>query len=116
MRDIKMSELTRFEEQILLSIWKLKDGAYGPAIYNYIRDLTQKEMAIGGIYFPLERLEKKKLLESYLGKPTSVRGGQRKRYYRLTKRGLEELLKMLDIQQSFWKDLPDLEYLENESK
>jgi PadR family transcriptional regulator PadR len=107
--------LTRFEEQILLSIWKLEKDAYGPAIYNYIRELTKKKIAIGGIYFPLERLEKKELLEAYQGKPTAVRGGQSKRYYRLTKRGLEALLKMLDIQQAFWKDLPDLKYLENES-
>jgi len=110
-----MSDLTRFEEQILLSIWKLENDAYGPAIYKYIRELTQKEIAIGGIYFPLERLEKKNLIEAFQGKPTAVRGGQSKRYYRLTKRGLEALLKMLDIQQAFWKDLPDLEYLENES-
>ena len=80
-----------------------------------IRELTKKNIAIGGIYFPLKRLEKKELIEAYQGKPTAVRGGQSKRYYRLTKRGLEALLKMLDIQQAFWKDLPDLEYLENES-
>ena len=109
-----MSDLTRFEEQILLSVWKLKNNAYALTIYNRIRELTGRELAIGGIYFPLERLEKKKLLEGYQGKPTAVRGGQSKRYYRLTKRGLEELLKMLDIQQSFWKDLPDLGYIENE--
>ena len=46
-----MSDLTRFEEQILLSIWKLGNNAYGPAIYNHIRELTQKEFALGGIYF-----------------------------------------------------------------
>jgi len=111
-----MSELTRFEEQVLLSVWKLGTGAYGPAIYDHIRELTKKELSVGGIYFPLTRLEKRQLLEAYHGKPTPVRGGQSKRYYRITKRGLEELLKMLDIQQSFWKDLPDLDYLENESK
>jgi DNA-binding PadR family transcriptional regulator len=106
-----MSEMTRFEEQILLSVWKLGINAYGPAIYNHIRVLTQKDLAIGGVYFPLERLVKKKFLEAYQVKPTAVRGGQSKRYYRLTKNGLEELLKALDIQQSFWKDLPDLDYL-----
>lgn len=111
-----MSELTRFEEQILLSVWKLGKGAYGPGIYNHIRNLTQKELSIGGIYFPLARLEKRKLLETYYSRPTPVRGGQSKRYYRLTKKGLEELLKMLDIQQAFWKDLPDLDYLDKESK
>jgi len=106
-----MSEMTRFEEQILLSVWKLGNNAYGPAINNHIQVLTQKDLAIGGVYFPLERLVKKKFLEAYQGKPTAVRGGQSKRYYRLTKNGLEELLKALDIQQSFWRDLPDLDYL-----
>jgi DNA-binding PadR family transcriptional regulator len=106
-----MSHLTRFEEQILLSVWKLGKDAYGPAIYNHIRKLTQRELAISGIYFPLERLEKRKLLESYQRGPTAVRGGQSKRFYRLTKYGLESLLKTLEINQLFWKNLPDLDYL-----
>jgi DNA-binding PadR family transcriptional regulator len=106
-----MSELTRFEEQILLSVWNLGKSAYGMTIYNHIKNLTQKDLAIGGIYFPLERLVKKKYLDAYQGAPTAVRGGQSKRYYRLTKSGLEELLRTLEIQQAFWKDLPDLDYL-----
>lgn len=110
-----MSELTRFEEQILLSVWKLGNNAYGSTIYNHIRELARRDLAIGGIYFPLERLVKKKFLEAYQGKPTAVRGGQSKRYYRVTKPGLEELLNALETQQAFWKDLPDLEYLGNES-
>jgi DNA-binding PadR family transcriptional regulator len=106
-----MSELTRFEEQILLSVWRLNKNAYGLTIYNYIRELTKRDLAIGGIYFPLERLVKKNYLKAIQGKPTAVRGGQSKRYYRLTKSGLEELLKALDLQRVFWKDLPDLDYL-----
>ena len=58
-----MSDLTKFEEQILLSVWKLQDEAYGISIYNHIRNITNKDQAIGGIYFPLERLVKKGLLE-----------------------------------------------------
>jgi DNA-binding PadR family transcriptional regulator len=106
-----MLELTRFEEQILLSVWKLNKNAYALTIYNNIRELTERNLAIGGIYFPLERLVKKNFLQILRGKPTAVRGGQSKRYYRLTKTGLEVLLKALDIQQAFWKDLPDLDYL-----
>jgi len=106
-----MSDLTRLEEQIMLSVWKLNRNAYGLTIHQHIRKLTRREMAISGIYFPLERLVKKRLLDAYQGKPTAVRGGQSKRYYRLTKRGLEQLLKALEIQQSFWKDLPDLDHL-----
>ena len=106
-----MTEISRFEEQILLSVWKLQENAYGPAIFDYIQKLTNKDIAIGGIYFPLKRLEKKGLLEAYQGKPISIRGGQSKRYYRLTKHGLTELLRTLEIQKTFWNDLPDLDYL-----
>jgi PadR family transcriptional regulator PadR len=106
-----MSKITRFEEFILLSVWKLGSNAYGPSICDYIQDITGKQIAIGGIYFPLKRLEKDGLLEAYQSKPTAVRGGQSKRYYRLTKPGLKVLLRELEIQQAFWKDLPELNNL-----
>ncbi len=105
-----MKELTRFEEQILLSVWRLKAEAYGITIYRHIRDLTGKDLAIGGIYFPLERLVKKGFLLAQKGEPTPVRGGQSKRYYRLTELGAEELIRSRKIQDAFWKGLPPLEY------
>jgi PadR family transcriptional regulator PadR len=95
----------------LLSVWKLQDKAYGITIYSHIRNITNKDLVIGGIYFPLERLVKKGFLEAYKGEPTPVRGGQSKRYYRLTKLGKEELLKAKNTQEAFWKNLPSLEYL-----
>jgi len=105
-----MKGLTRFEEQILLSVWRLKAEAYGITIYRHIRDLTGKDLAIGGIYFPLERLVKKGFLLAQKGEPTPVRGGQSKRYYRLTELGAEELIRSRKIQDAFWKGLPPLEY------
>jgi len=111
-----MSDLTRFEEQILLSVWKLQDEAYGIAIYNHIRSITNKDLAIGGIYFPLERLVKKGFLKAYMGEPTPVRGGQSKRYYRLTRLGREELIKSKKTQEAFWKNLPSPEYLTGDEK
>jgi len=74
-----MSELTKFEEQILLSVWSLGEKAYGISIYDHIRRITGKKLAIGGIYFPLERLVEKGLLKARKGDPTPVRGGQSKR-------------------------------------
>ena len=70
-----MAELTRFEEQILLSVWKLENEAYGISIYQHIRKLTGKDLAIGGIYFPLERLVKKGLSTGYWIRPSPVREG-----------------------------------------
>ena len=105
-----MSELTRFEEQILLSVWNLQDSAYGTSIYHHIRDLTGRKLAIGGIYFPLERLVKKGYLAAFKGKPEPVRGGQSKRFYRLTEPGIDELIKAKKIQDRFWKGLPNIKF------
>lgn len=111
-----MSELTRFEEQILLSVWKLGESAYGTSIYQHIRALTGRKLAIGGIYFPLERLVKKDYLAAVQGRPEPVRGGQSKRYYRLTEKGLEALIKTRTIQDRFWKGLPDIPLAGEESR
>jgi DNA-binding PadR family transcriptional regulator len=111
-----MPELTRFEEQIMLSVWKLKEEAYGTSIYQYIKGITNKKLAIGGIYFPLERLVKKGYLEAFQGEPTPVRGGQSKRYYRLTELGLQELLKSKAVQDEFWKGLPGPQFAAEKNK
>jgi len=106
-----MSELTKFEEQILLSVWKLQNTAYGITIYENIKKITGKDLSIGGIYFPLERLVKKGFLETYQGEPTAVRGGQSKRFYKLTGNGRKQLLRDKKTQDEFWKDLPGLNYI-----
>lgn len=109
-----MFELTKFEEQIMLSVWNLQDKAYGISIYEHIRRITGKKLALGGIYFPLERLVKKGFLKARKGEPTPVRGGQSKRYYELTKRGYDKLLESRKIEEAFWKGLPRLHFLKEE--
>jgi len=111
-----MSELTRLEEQILLSVWRLKDQAYGISIYEHIRGVTKKRLAVGGIYFPLERLVKRGYLKAYKGEPLPVRGGQSRRYYSLTEYGIEELIKSRETHEAFWKGLPQLEQPEKKTK
>jgi len=105
-----MSELTKLEEQILLAVWKLGDNAYGLPIFQHITKLTGKKIAIGGIYYPLERLVKKRYLDAFKGEPTSVRGGQSKRYYKLTQHGHEVLIDSRKTQESFWQGLPDFSF------
>lgn len=109
-----MSDLTKFEEQILLSVWNLQENAYGISIYNHIRKITKKKLAIGGIYFPLERLVEKGFLKARQGEPTPVRGGQSKRYYELTKHGYKKLLESREIQEAFWKELPKMSFMMEE--
>ena len=103
-----MAELTKLEEQILLSVWKLGNQAYGLTIYQHIYKITGKKIAIGGIYYPLERLVKKRYLNAYKGEPTATRGGQSKRFYQLTKFGVEALMREKKAHEAFWQNLPDL--------
>ncbi len=101
-----MSLLSRTEEIVLLTIWQLKDNAYGVTIADRLTETTGKTWRIGAIYIPLERLEKKGYLTSYLGKATNKRGGRSKRLYRVTKIGIDALIKTKKMEENIWKDIP----------
>lgn len=94
---------------LILSILQRGDS-YGYAIIQQIKELSdgQIEWADGMLYPILHRLEKKKLIKSYWGE---AKTGRRRKYYKLRKKGLEELLD----QRRDWKDIFSLlERLENE--
>jgi PadR family transcriptional regulator PadR len=110
------SELTRLEEQILLAVWRLGKKAYGIAIYDHINRITGKNLAVGGIYYPLERLVKHGYLRAEQGEPTPVRGGKRKRYYRLTELGIDEILEARRIQEAFWQGIDVSQFAEEKSR
>lgn len=103
-----MKYLSRPEELVLLTIWKMKEEPYGVKIRKVISRMTGKYWSIGSIYVPLDRLEDKGFVTSYLADPTSERGGKSKRYYRITQAGLEQLKAVQKIYTTFWIDVPDL--------
>ena len=76
---------------LLITIIRLTHRAYGVTIRRELLTRAKKDVAIGAIYTALERLERKGFVESWLGEPTSVRGGRAKRFYRVTARGLKVL-------------------------
>ncbi len=75
---------------LILSILSHGDS-YGYAIIQQIHDLSggDIEWADGMLYPILHRLEKKKLIESYWGVAET---GRKRKYYRLRKMGLQELV------------------------
>ncbi|MDH4197400.1 MAG: PadR family transcriptional regulator [Candidatus Aminicenantes bacterium] len=95
--------LTRAEEFLLLAVLKLGDNAYPVSIYDEIGKATGSSWTLGAIYFPLQRLEDKGLLTSFLGNPTSERGGKGRRYYRITSSGIEALAAARRAQESMWR-------------
>lgn len=96
--------LTKLEDQILLSVWKFQGKAYGINVYQHLERITQTKVAIGVVYFALDRLTKRGFLESYKGEPTSVRGGMRKKYYRITQEGLDALAASKKVNDRIWSE------------
>ncbi len=101
-----MNEISKTEELILLTVWRLQDDAYGVTIRKYLQEVTGKKISIGGIYVPLDRLVRKGYLKSFQSDPTAERGGMSKRMYKLTESGLETLNESKKVHDTLWSDLP----------
>jgi PadR family transcriptional regulator PadR len=97
-----MTGLTRKEELILLSILNLQNDAYLVAITDHLSKIMGKKVTITSVHLPLNRLERKGLIESKMGEATAIRGGRRKRIYTITKMGYSELSEYKRIHDELW--------------
>lgn len=88
---MKGDRLGEFEELVLLAVRSLADEAYTVAIQDRLRTAARRSTAIGAIYAALDRMERKRWVRSWVGGATAVRGGRRKRFYRVTRQGLAAL-------------------------
>jgi PadR family transcriptional regulator, regulatory protein PadR len=103
-----MVELTRNEELILISIWKLKGNAYGVTIRNNFKTITGKSLNYGSLYNTLYRLAQRGLVMTNESEPLSQQGGRRKILYSLTALGQEALAEAQKIHKLAWGEVPDL--------
>jgi PadR family transcriptional regulator len=86
-RDYYAPILGELEQLVLLALIRLGNGAYGAAILREIRDRTGRDLSEGAAYMTLGRLERKKMVASYVGLPTRQRGGRRRRHYLIDRDG-----------------------------
>ena len=100
--------LGTFEQAVLLAIVRLGDGAYGRAIMSEVQDRLDREIAAGAVHATLERLERKRLVQSKLEDGTPVRGGRARRYYRLQPSGARALKDARDAVNALWRGIPRL--------
>ncbi len=100
--------LGELEELILLMIVMLKDEAYGLAIRRILKDQTNRVITIGAVHGTVNRLEKKGYIESSMGGATDLRGGRRKRIFKITASGKSALQKSRDLKVNLWQQIPDL--------
>ena len=97
-----MTLLSRTEELLLLTVWRLRDDAYSLSIQDAMSDLLGKPVSIGSVYVPLERMARKGWLKTREGEPTEQRGGRRKRFYELSAKGQRALATIDAIQKKAW--------------
>ncbi len=102
-----MKILSRADELVLLSVWRLQDNAYGVTIRKHINELSDADWSVGAIYDSLEKLTEWGYLTAFQSDPTPERGGRRKRYFRLTNIGLQGLTDIKKVQDKMWLNLPD---------
>lgn len=103
-----MKLLSRSEEIVLLSVWKLQGDAYGVTILESLNRATDYEWSIGAIYAPLQRLAKKGFVQTRKSDPFPERGGRSRVYYEVTPKGRLALLKIKSVHEELWKQAPAL--------
>ena len=61
-----MEQISRREEQILLTIGYLEGDAYLVAIRKHLSEVMRKNWSIGAIHIPLRRLERAGYVKAHL--------------------------------------------------
>ncbi len=101
-----MKLISRIEELILVSIWRLQDQAYGLVILEEMTRVTGKTWMTGSVYASLANLLKRGLVEAVEGEPTPERGGRRKIFYSVTPVGQRALQRVEKVHAALWAGLP----------
>ena len=103
-----MKLLTRQEELILITVYRLGSQSSLIKIRENLLDSTGKEWSISSIYVPLDRLERAGYLTASIGEPEARRGGRAVKLYKLTKEGLEALEQVKSIHDTLWDGIDTL--------
>jgi DNA-binding PadR family transcriptional regulator len=98
-----MANLGEFEHLVLLAVLRLGDDAYGVPIQRELEERAGRRVTVGALYATLDRLEGKRLLESWFADPTPQRGGRSKRYFRVTAAGEEALIDAKATYDRMWR-------------
>jgi DNA-binding PadR family transcriptional regulator len=103
---MKGDHLGEFEELVLLAILGLEEEAYGVSIKMRLDRETSRDVSIGAVYAALDRLEDKALVHSQDTPGQAVRGGRRRRSFRLTPEGLRRLKELRSVRDRLWRAAP----------
>jgi DNA-binding PadR family transcriptional regulator len=104
----QMQGLGYLEETILLLIMSMEEEVYGFSVSEAYQKYMGKTISISAVHAVMSRLEKKGLIESYMGGATAERGGRRKRIFQATTQGKTAIAEIKASRQKLWNLIPDL--------
>ena len=104
------NSIGEFEEIVMLTVAILFENAYGISIKMEIEQRLNRKVSVGALRTALSRLEKKGFLNSELGESTAVRGGKRKRYFKVTSYGKKALVEVKNTRQELWDSIPSVAF------
>ncbi len=103
----KPDSVGQFEQLVLTAILTRGEDAYGVSIHSNVQELARpKAVSLGAVYVPLDRLEDKGMVKSWLSDPTPERGGRAKRCYKLESSGEAALKESMLAAQRMWNATP----------
>jgi DNA-binding PadR family transcriptional regulator len=97
--------LGELEQIVMLAVARLEGEAYGMRIRREIEERTGRGVAIGAVYSTLERLAEKGYVKSATPPPSDDRDGRPRRFFALTRRGVEALGVASTMQEKMWSGL-----------
>ena len=99
--------LGALEELILLLVLREQES-YGAQLVKLYIEHMKKEITLPAVVMVLKRLEKKKMLESRTGEPSSERGGRRKVLYKATSLGYQTAEEAMKAKTQIWDMIPKI--------
>jgi PadR family transcriptional regulator PadR len=100
--------LGELEELILLIVSGLGDEAYGVNVRDEIASQAGRNLTLSTVHVALHRLEEKGFVKSKLGGSSPVRGGKRKRIFKITAYGLKVLSETRELRERLWTGIPQM--------
>lgn len=105
---MKNKGLGEFEELVLLAVCILGDGAYGVSVKSEVERHSGRSVLLGAVHITLYRLQDKGFLKSEMGGNSAKRGDRRKRLFKITETGMQQLQTSQDVRQKMWQLIPQL--------
>ncbi len=91
-----------------MTVLRFNGEGYGVTIFRHLEEVNVDRITLGVIYDILERLSKNGYIDTIMGEPTPVRGGMKKKFYRITESGIEKLIESREISEKCMSGIAEL--------